>query len=209
MDHPPSTSRARRRWLGTLALALTASAGCTDAYYDYGSAWTYDLVALELPSASTPDYSQYTTFAFNRADLGSGDGGPFTRPFIKAAREELSESLELLGYIEVSVEESPDLVVNFYDQIEERYAYIGGSNYYCWYSWYWYYPCTYYTEHRYKVGTVVVDIVDAGAEDSVWRMVGEGVITDDQRQLDNRVRAAIDYAIDNSPESFLAGPEGT
>lgn len=197
-----------RRLVSVVALALAATAGCTDSYYDYGAAWSPDLVTVELPAAP-PDYGLYTTFAFNRAEPSGDGGGAFTRPFVETAREELSESLGQLGFIEVSVDEDPDLVVNFYDQIEERYAYIGNSYYYCWYGWFWPYPCVEYVERRYNVGTVVIDLLDTSTEQSVWRMVGEGVFTDDARELQDRVRAAIDHAIDSSPESLLAGPEGT
>lgn len=127
------------------------------------------------------DFSVYRTFGFPK-ETGTDRGGYSTlvTSYFKSA---VTTAMEVRGY--KYTEDHPDLLVNFFmntrDRTEVRPSPSLGYGYYGYrYGLYNAWPM--YDEDRtvtYKVGTINIDIVDAGKKQLVWEGVSEGRVSEE------------------------------
>lgn len=129
----------------------------------------------------TADFSVYRTFGFPK-ETGTDRGG-YSTLVTSYFKSSLSTALEARGY--KYAEENPDLLVNFFMNTRERTeTRPGGSLGYGYYGYRYglYDAWPMYDEDRtvtYKVGTINVDIVDAGQKQLIWEGVSEGRMSDE------------------------------
>jgi Domain of unknown function (DUF4136) len=129
------------------------------------------------------DFSVYRTYGFPK-ETGTDRGGYSTlvTSYFKSA---MSAAMEARGY--KYAEENPDLLVNFFMNTRERTETRASPNASLGYGYYGYRYGLYnawpmYDEDRtvtYKVGTINVDIVDAGKKQLIWEGVSEGRVSDE------------------------------
>src|SRR5512139_406908 len=191
------TSRLRLVPAATALVAATfLAAGCAsgpdiradyDRAADFGKFRTFGFVAQ--PATDTAEFRSLATQTLQAA----------------AARE-----MEARGYTR---SDTPDLVINFTGKLEEKTdiestpaPYYGpGYGYGGWYGAPWGgYGGTEVTTRRYKVGTLVMDIVDREKRQAVFQGGIEGVVT--KEMLANK-QAALNQAVAHlfSKYPFVAG----
>jgi hypothetical protein len=181
-----------------IAVALLA-AGCAsgpDVRADYDKA---------------ADFGKYRTYGFVSAPAGD------TTQFKSLAQQNMQNAaareMEARGYTR---SDNPDLVINFKGKLEEKTdiestpapMYGAGWGYGGWrgapYGGYGMYGGTEVTTHRYKVGTLVMDVVDREKRQVVFQGGVESVVT--KEMMENR-EAAIAGAVGHifSKYPFVAG----
>ena len=127
------------------------------------------------------DFSVYRTYGFPK-ETGTDRGG-YSTLVTSYFKSSMATAMEARGY--KYSEDHPDLLVNFYMNTRERtevrpnmslgYGYYG-------YRYGLYNAWPLYDEDRtvtYKVGTINVDIVDAGKKQLIWEGVSEGRVSDE------------------------------
>lgn len=146
------------------------------------------------------DFSVFRTYGF--ADpLGTDKAGyqDLTTQFLKEA---VSRELEARGY---TTSDSPDLLVNFFLQSEEKlstttspsayYGYRGYGGYGTWGGYGGYET----TVTQYTQGTLNVDLVDSRRMQLVWEGAIIGQVTDKMRR---ELKASIDKAVTGLFEEY-------
>jgi len=154
------------------------------------------------------DFSKYHTYGFVApADTDSRDYKSLTTQIVQrqAARE-----MELRGY---SRSATPDLVINFRGQVEEKVdvesvpgPYYGpGWGYHGWYGApYGGWGGQEVTTHRYNVGTLVMDVVDREKRQMVYQGSVQDVVS--KQMMENReatLTTAVQHIFSKYP--FVAG----
>lgn len=154
------------------------------------------------------DFGKYKTFGF--VDAGGGDATQFKSLAQQNMQAAAAREMTNRGYTR---SDNPDLVINFKGKLEEKTdiestpaPYYGpGWGYGGWYGAPWGgYGGTEVTTRRYKVGTLVMDVVDREKRQVVFQGGVEGVVTKEMMQ--NR-EAAIAGAVGHifSKYPFVAG----
>ncbi len=142
------------------------------------------------------DFTAYKTFNFVDP-LGTDKHGYstlVTSHFKAAAREQM----ESLGY--TYSDASPDLLVNFFSNTENRTDIRSSPSVTASYGYYGYrsglymgFPMYNDTETvHYKVGTLNIDVVDAESKKLIWEGIAEGKLSDEAME---NPRAAINSAV--------------
>lgn len=151
------------------------------------------------------DFSKFRSFNFVKTPSTQTLGyGNLVTQQIEAS---IKGELEKRGYTQA---ESPDLLVNFSGKLQEKtdiqstggsYGYYGYRGYGAWPGYA--YGTDVYTV-RYTVGTINVDLIDAGRNQMVWEGVAVGEVN--KKHLENR-EVAIATAIEKifSKYPFRAG----
>lgn len=142
----------------------------------------------EIRSDTNPsaDFSAYRTFAFF-SPIGTDQGG-YETVLTARLKQASRRNLEAKGY--VFSESDPDLLVNFYANIEDKQeirAYSTGPTVGVGYYGYrrGYYGGWGTTEVQtvnYKEGTLTIDVVDARRKQLVWHSTAEGRVSKEARQ---------------------------
>lgn len=191
-----SGSGPRLRLVATLAALAALVTGCASGPDVRGD---YDRAA---------DFGKYKTYNF----LSAGDGAEFKSIGQQMMQQAAVREMEARGYVK---SDNPDLVLNFKGKLEEKtdiqstpapyygpsYGYRGwGGAPYGAYG----YGGTEVTTRRYKVGTLVMDVIDREKRQAVYQGGIEGVVTskmleDRQGSIDNAVAAIF------SKYPFVAG----
>ena len=152
----------------------------------------------------TADFTAYKTFGFVEP-LGTDKSGYstlVTSHFKGAAQAEM----EKLGY--TYAEQSPDLLVNFFSNTENRTDIRSSPSVTASYGYYGYRSGLYMgfpiygseTETRhYKVGTLNIDVVDAEKSQLVWEGIAEGKLS---KEAMADPRAAIHSAVQQIFQTF-------
>jgi hypothetical protein len=157
------------------------------------------------------DFGKYRTYGFVSA--APGDTTQFKSLSQQNMQNAASREMEARGYTK---SDNPDLVINFKGKLEEKTdiestpapMYGPGWGYGGWhgapYGGYGMYGGTEVTTHRYKVGTLVMDVVDREKRQVVFQGGVESVVT--KEMLQNR-EAAIAGAVAHifSKYPFVAG----
>jgi len=184
------------RLLGAFAVATLALTGCAsgpDIRADYDKA---------------ADFGAYRTYGFV-AQAGT-DTGDFRSLATQMLQNAAAREMEARGYRRA---EDPDLVINFTGKLEEKTdvesvpaPYYGPTwGYRGWYGApYGGWGGTEVTTRHYKVGTLVMDVVDRAKRQVVFQGGVESVVTKEMQQ--NR-EAAINQAVAHifSKYPFVAG----
>ncbi|MEO1245537.1 MAG: DUF4136 domain-containing protein [Pseudomonadota bacterium] len=151
------------------------------------------------------DFSQYETYAF-AAELGTDRAG-YSSLISQYFKTSINTEMQDRGYR--YVEDSPDLIVNFFTSTEDhedvrtRPSTSVGVGYYGYrYGLYSTWPI--YGQEvetvRYRTGTATIDVVDAGRKQLIWEGVAEGRLT---KKVLNDPQPAIQSAV---RELFLEYP---
>lgn len=154
------------------------------------------------------DFGRYRTYGFV-AEAGT-DPADFRSLSTQMLQNAAAREMEVRGYLR---SDDPDLVINFKGQLEDKTdiestpaPYYGpGWGYGGWGGAYWGgYGGSQVTTRNYKVGTLVIDIVDRDKRQAVYQGGIEGVVT--KEMLQNR-EAAISGAVQRvfSKYPFVAG----
>lgn len=138
----------------------------------------------KLRSDKAPDanLSTYQTFGF--MDSLATDRAGYTSLVTQHLKAAVTAEMTARGYR--YSEQSPQLLINFNSNIEQRAdirttttAAVPHYGYY-YYRRGYYSPMPYYQKEvetvRYKVGTVNVDVVDAAKKQLIWEGIAEGVL---------------------------------
>jgi hypothetical protein len=200
-DHTmPITLPATRRLAAAAALVATAllATGCAsgpDIRADYDR---------------EADFGKYRTFGFVAA--AGTDTGEFRTLATQMLQSAAARQMEARGYTRA---ENPDLLINFKGKLEEKTdiestpaPYYGpGWGYRGWYGapyGAYGFGATEVTTRRYKVGTLVMDVIDSEKRQAVFQGGVEGIVT--KEMLANK-QAAIDQAVAHifSKYPFVAG----
>jgi len=179
--------------LAVTAIALAGCAGGPDIRADYDKA---------------ADFGKYRTYGFV-AQAGT-DSGDFRSLSTQLLQNAAARQMEQRGYTRG---DSPDLVINFTGQLEEKVdvqstpaPYYGpGWGYGGWYGApYGGWGGTEVTTRRYNVGTLVIDVVDREKRQVVFQGAISGVVTKEMQQ--NR-EASINRAVEGifMKYPFVAG----
>ncbi|MGB5104650.1 MAG: DUF4136 domain-containing protein [Steroidobacteraceae bacterium] len=154
------------------------------------------------------DFGKYRSYGFvAQAGTDTGDVRSLVTQMLQNAA---SREMESRGYAKA---ENPDLVINFKGKLEEKTDvesrpapfYGPGWGYRGWYGAPWGgYGATEVTTRHYKVGTLVMDVVDREQRQVVYQGSVEGVVS--KEMLGNR-EAAINAAVGHifSKYPFIAG----
>lgn len=200
MNHASNLSIRWIKLTATLIVSTMLLAGCAASGPTIQSDYDHDV-----------DFTVYKTFAFVEP-LGTDKSGYstlVTSHFKSAARDEMMQ----LGY--TYSEQSPDLLVNFFSNTENRTDVRSSPSMTASYGYYGYRSGLYLglplfgsdTETRhYKVGTLNIDVVDAQKEQLIWEGVSEGKLS--KEAMDNprdAIRSAVMQIFKTYP-TYVATP---
>ena len=154
------------------------------------------------------DFGRYRTYGF--VTPAATDTTQFRSLATQAMQNAAAREMEARGYTRSN---TPDLVINFKGKLEEKTdiestpapMYGPGWGYGGWYGApYGGWGATEVTTRRYKVGTLVMDVVDREKRQVVYQGGVEGVVT--KEMLQNReaaITAAVQHIFSKYP--FVAG----
>ena len=171
-----------------LGLFLTACSGFA-VRYDYDARAGYS------------GYKSYDWYAASRYAKEKADGvsNPLMDQRVKHAVE---KELQARGYSQEAKAE-PDFLVTYYPVYRERRyrtaTHLGwGWGYRPWYGGM---GTTVVQEHRYKEGTIVLEIVDFKTNQMVWQAAAEGALTglENPEDADEVVARAVRQMLDHFP----------
>ncbi len=196
--------------VGVLVLAMGMVMSCDD---DDDGKSSLQTVSYEVNSDL--DFSLYETFNIvdpdegtEPADGGVSDGGvqppddyeQMSNEFVT----EIRRQMEALGLTEV--EENPDLSVSVFVKSENTTSDVTFYSYY--YGYYWGYEYTWTVQVDYAYGTVIIDVVDLGADDDdldddvlAFRGVVEGIAGQTLDVALLQIRNAVDAIFAGWPET--------
>lgn len=142
----------------------------------------------------SPDFqlSRYKTFDFYKLE-GSGDTSSYFTPNARMMQEAIARELAARGLSQTS--QQPDLLVNIGVVVEEKVQtrettfrdaprYVGTRSYH-WES-------QEIEVNRYKVGSVVVELVDRPQNQLVWQGVAESVVPAKQEKIRERIQEGVE-----------------
>lgn len=152
-----------RRLSFTLALlSLTLLGGCAS----YAVSYDYDATAA---------YGRYKTFDYYTSKKGTGGT---TSLMDKRVRVAVEKELQVKGFA-LETQADPDFLVTYYPVVKER-RYRTTTHM----GWGWgYHPfygrvgTTTSQVHRYKEGTIVIEIVDFKSNQMIWQGAAAGALT--------------------------------
>jgi len=187
-------SLTRLVWLLPLTLFITACASGPQVRSDYDQ---------------SADFAAYRTFAFMEP-LGTDRAG-YTTLLTQRLKTLTRLQMEQRGYVYDA--ESPDLLVNFLAQSQQKTQYVPpppmpwGPNYYG-YRMGWYDPWVGYgfgpDVIQYTQGVLSVDLIDARKQQLVWEGVGTSVIDNVEQAVSEKQLAPVVADI-FAKYPFLAG----
>lgn len=154
------------------------------------------------------DFGKYRSYGFvAQAGTDTGDVRSLATQMLQNAA---SREMESRGYAK---DENPDLVINFKGKLEEKTDiestpapfYGPGWGYRGWYGAPWGgYGATEVTTRHYKIGTLVMDIVDREQRQVVYQGSVEGVVSKEMlRNREAAINAAVAHIFSKYP--FVAG----
>ncbi|MBU2884474.1 DUF4136 domain-containing protein [Gilvimarinus agarilyticus] len=154
------------------------------------------------------DFQQYQTFGFIDP-LGTDKSG-YSTLVTAYFKEAATQEMQALGYR--YSEASPDLLVNFFMNTENRTEVRSGPKLSATYNYYYYRSGLYLgfplydrepDTRDYKVGTLNIDVVDASEERLIWEGIAEGKMS--QEAL-NSPRESIQGAVQQIFQHYPTAP---
>ncbi len=123
-------------------------------------------------------FSDYDTFYFAPPGQGQQGRDAMRNPlFNKTVLREIKPIMESKGFAEALARNETDLLVVFYTSVKNRQDYVPPS--YRVGRWGGVHRVSPGHVVRYKVGTLVIDIVDFKKKELVWQGIGRGVLDRD------------------------------
>jgi len=156
-------------------------------------------VGPNVRSDQAPDanLSNYRTFGF-MTELATDRAG-YTSLVTQHMKAAISAEMTARGY--QFSEQQPDLLINFNSHVQQRSdirtTTTSAVPYYGYYHYRrgYYSPFPYYQTEvetvHYKVGTVNIDVVDAGRKQLVWEGIAEGVLKQQDLQQPREATARV------------------
>ncbi len=163
------------------------------------------------------DFSQYKTYNFHRPDPDSLQKHKSMSPTIinqlnqRRLEAAIDEEMYLRGY---SMSETPDILISYYVKIEDKTEsmattygnygspYYGGYGYYGYYGGYGY-SYTDYQTYDDKYGTLIIDLVDAKANELIWYCAASKALEDIARNPETTINYIVTKMFNNY--RFLSG----
>lgn len=118
----------------------------------------------------------------DRFDVGSN---PINRQRIERA------IMNEMAFLDFKVQKNPDLLVGYF--IKEKT--VRQVDYYHYYHGRWGYP-GWLNVREYKVGSLVIDLIDARKKKVLWHGVALGGMTDDQLNLEQKIKEIVQSLFD-------------
>lgn len=163
-----------------------------------GCASTPNTISNVAPDA---DFSQYSTFGFfSPLATDRQTHESMVSSFLKVA---MAQELDRRG---LAYSDSPDLMVNFYINTQEKIrtrSVPTSPRYYSYRNSYGYNPYVGYPRYetrieQYTVGTLHIDVVDVKAQELVWEGAASGRVT-------NRAIRNLEKTIDDAVAAIMQG----
>ena len=147
------------------------------------------------------DFSAYRTYNFYEPDtLIDHMVLPVIVNSLNQRRLEnaIVEEMELRGYVK---SEDPDILITYFLRVENKTeyqatAYNYGSPYYGGYGYYGYYSgygygWTEVNSYEYKVGTLVIDLVDSRKNELIWYGAGSKALQENPKHVEQEINDAV------------------
>ena len=157
----------------------------------------------------TITYASYKTFDWYAASQRAKDKGSGTDPLMdKRVKASIQAVLETKGFRQETVSE-PDFLVTYYP-IYENKKYRTTTSFGGGYGWgrrHWGYGVgTRFSAsqvHKYREGTIVLEIVDSKSNELIWQGVAEGALTnlDNPEDAQKQINKAVRDLLSNFPPS--------
>lgn len=144
-------------------------------------------VLVSYNKASDTDFTAYKTFQVYKLEVNDTIQFEPQREGLNLLITEINKQMELRGY--QKVKENPDLLINVgvvitkeqqtrETDLRDAPAYIGQRNYH-WES-------EEIVVGTYIAGSVILDIVDTGADEMIWQAVSKGVLAEKKREKNKK-----------------------
>lgn len=147
------------------------------------------------------DFSEYRTYNFYEPDtLIDHQVLPVIVNSLNQRRIEnaIDEEMELRGY---EKSDDPDVLITYFLRVENKTeyqvtTYNYGSPYYRGYGYYGYYGGYGYgwsdvSSYDYKVGTLVIDLVDSRKDELIWYGAGSKALRDNPKHVEQEINDAV------------------
>lgn len=147
------------------------------------------------------DFSSYKTYKFLKPDtvLAMGEMPAMINTLNQRRIENaIDEEMELRGYLK---SEEADMFVSYYLRVEDKTEYRAtsynyGSPYYGGYGYYGYYggyghTMTDVQSYDYKVGTLVIDLVDVKKNELIWYGAGTKALKENPKHVEREINDAV------------------
>lgn len=112
----------------------------------------------------------------------------------RVVRSTIRQAFEARGYR--MNDEDPDFIVGYYTRARERLDFSNVYN--CGYGYYYRYSGSCYID-EYTEGTVIVDVIDPGTDELVWRGSGVARVSDNPNKYVNQLGEAIGEIVQRFP----------
>ncbi len=147
------------------------------------------------------DFSSYKTYNYPKPDtiVNMGEMPAMINPLNQRRIENaIDEEMELRGYTK---SDNPDIYVSYYLRVEDKTEYRAtsynyGSPYYGGYGYYGHYggyghTMTDVRSYNYKVGTLVIDLVDVKKNQMIWYGAGTKALRENPKHVEREINDAV------------------
>ncbi len=176
--------------------------------------WKWSLLILTLSACASignvktdfddkADFHKYKTYAFVESKELNGTGVLSNSIIRQRVETLLRENLEARGLQQVTIDQNPDLAVQYWVGVQDKQEVANlatGPSFYGSYH-YGHWGTTYdrYVTLDYKEGTLIVDLIDRLSKDLVWRAYLVQTLEDDKDKNLENARKSLKKAFENYP----------
>ena len=142
------------------------------------------------------DFTQFKTFAFYKNGIDKVEISDLDK---KRILHSIDEVLTSKGFAK---SETPDLLINIFTKEREQVD-VNQFNMGWGYGWGWGWNPWMMggntSVYSYPVGTLFIDIIDAGKKELIWQGEGEGVLTKDTNKKDEVIKEFVTKILEQYP----------
>ena len=142
------------------------------------------------------DFTQFKTFAFYKNGIDKVEISDLDK---KRILHSIDEVLTSKGFAK---SETPDLLINIFTKEREQVD-VNQFNMGWGYGWGWGWNPWMMggntSVYSYPVGTLFIDIIDAGEKELIWQGEGEGVLTKDTNKKDEVIKEFVTKILEQYP----------
>ena len=143
------------------------------------------------------DFTQFKTFAFYKNGIDKVEISDLDK---KRILHSIDEVLTSKGFAK---SETPDLLINIFTKEREQVD-VNQFNMGWGYGWGWGWNPWMMggntSVYSYPVGTLFIDIIDAGKKELIWQGEGEGVLTKDTNKKDEVIKEFVTKILEQYPQ---------